>query len=469
MSKIEVVAPVLEELVTVEGSSLDTPVHNIKFNNISFQHATWLRPNGNIGISDAQNNVLREEYDPSNPEYTTDYKWKDIMPGGNIKLVTAKNILFDRCEFTRLGNTALFMKTGSQDNLVRGCQFYDISGNAIQVGETDMYDANNFMPEDERYILKNNDIINNYIDNIGVEYRSSSAIGASYVQDMDIRYNEIGNVPYCGIHIGWGWVRILRLGVPYSGNNRIEYNYIHDVMTELMDGGAIYTLGPQNSATKPSTIANNYIYKQKHLYGALYFDEGSNFYNIENNVINDVINWLLIKDVRNTVTNTYTNQSVYRSNPAPGSSERCQPQNTVNVKGEDWPQEALTIIENAGLESEYQDIKPGEPKPEEPKSFTVNGTIDKTKGIVATVSITPTVDVEDHAGNEAVVFQLMKGTTPVSIMALEKDITSEESLKAYFSVEDPDNAEYRVEVFVFDKFNSDDSMMESLSDKLELK
>lgn len=468
MSKVEVVVPVLEDLVTVEGSSLDTPVHNIQFDNISFQHATWLRPNGNIGIADAQNNVLREDYAPE--KYTLDgYPWKDVMPGGNIKLITAKNILFNRCEFTKLGNTALYMKTGSQDNLVRGCQFYDISGNAIQVGETDMYDANNFMPKDKRYILKNNDVINNYIDNIGVEYRSSSAIGASYVQDMDIMYNEIGNVPYCGIHIGWGWVRILKLGVPYSGNNRIEYNYIHDVMTELMDGGAIYTLGPQNSDSNPSTIKNNYIDKQKHLYGALYLDEGSIFYNIKNNVINDVVNWILIKDVRNTVINTYTNQSKGISKTAPGSSEKCEFQNTVIVNGEEWPKEALSIIENAGLQAEYEDIKTTEPKPEEPKPYTVNGTIDKTKGIEATVTITPTVDVEDHVGNEVVVFQLMKGTTPVSIMALEKDITSEDSLKAYFSVEDPDNTEYTVEVFVFDKFNSDTSMMESLSNKLELK
>lgn len=464
MSKIEAVVPVLEELVTVEGSSLDTPVHNIQFNNISFQHATWLRPNGNIGVADAQNNVLREEYDPNNPEYTTAYKWKDIMTGGNIKLVTAKNILFDRCEFTRLGNTALYMKTGSQDNLIRGCQFYDISGNAIQVGETDMYNANNYMPEDERYIMKNNDVINNYINNIGVEYRSSTAIAASYIQDMDIMYNEIGNTPYSGIHIGWGWTRILELGIPYTGNNRIEYNYIHDVMTELRDGGAIYTIGPQNSASKPSTILNNYIYKQYHLFGALYLDQGSIFYNVENNVINDVDSWLLVKDVRNKVTNTYTNQPYYKSNPAPGSTEKCIPQNTVNVNGEEWPEEALIIIENAGLQSEYEDIKPAGPKP-----FTLNGTIDKTKGIEAAVNIIPTVDAEEHTGNEVVVFQLMKGTVPVSIIALEKDITSTESLKAYFSVEDPDNAEYTVEVFVFDIFNSDTSMMESLSNKLELK
>src|SRR5699024_11475272 len=62
-SQEEVIVPVLEELVNVKGT-LDDPVRNVKFEGISFQHTTWLRPGTEKGYPDAQNNVLRE-YDPT--------------------------------------------------------------------------------------------------------------------------------------------------------------------------------------------------------------------------------------------------------------------------------------------------------------------------------------------------------------------------------------------------------------------
>jgi len=84
-----------------------------------------------------------------------------------------------------------------------------------------------------------------------------------------------------------------------------------------------------------------------------------------------------------------------------------------------------------------------------------SGNLERSEGIKATVNIVLNPEAE-HSGTEAVVFQLMNGETPVSIIALEKDITSNEQVSAFFSV-DPSIESYRVEVFVFDEFNNNTS------------
>jgi len=101
-----------------------------------------------------------------------------------------------------------------------------------------------------------------------------------------------------------------------------------------------------------------------------------------------------------------------------------------------------------------------------PKAFTITpvGGLVKEGGIKATVRVSPNLAVGDHSGTEAVVFQLMNGDTPVSIIALEKDITTTEQLTAYFNV-DPEAGDYTVEVYVFDRFdNSNQSAPVILAD-----
>lgn len=84
------------------------------------------------------------------------------------------------------------------------------------------------------------------------------------------------------------------------------------------------------------------------------------------------------------------------------------------------------------------------------------GELDRNGGIKATVTVVLDPEAALHEGTEAIVFQLMNGDTPVSIIALEKDITTSEKISAFFNV-DPSIESYRVEVFVFDKFTSSTS------------
>jgi len=101
------------------------------------------------------------------------------------------------------------------------------------------------------------------------------------------------------------------------------------------------------------------------------------------------------------------------------------------------------------------------------KPFTIEELqLDRTAGIKVSAKVVPTET--GHEGNEVVLFQLMKDTTPISIIAAEKDILSAEKFAAYFNVVDYEDLAYKVKVFVFDRFDSDVSAPLNLAEPAEL-
>jgi hypothetical protein len=88
-------------------------------------------------------------------------------------------------------------------------------------------------------------------------------------------------------------------------------------------------------------------------------------------------------------------------------------------------------------------------------SFTITNTnMDRSNGITATVTITPTNVI--HNGNEVVVFELMDGQTPKGITAIQKDITSPETVSAYFNQV---SSTATVKVFVVDTLPNNSAVM----------
>ncbi|ANE49726.1 hypothetical protein [Flavisolibacter tropicus] len=344
LSTASVVVPVMEELIRVQGADSVNKAGFIQFRGITFSYATYLRPNGDRGLPDAQNNVMRDDQGES-------------IIGAAVSLKYARSIKFDRDIFEHLGGTGLNMYSGCQDNLVVGTVFTDISGNGVQVGDYSGFftaGSQNYAQNTDTLVwLRNNDVSNSYFYKIGVEYFSSSAIAATLPQDMDITHNEISNVPYSGIHVGWGWDRF-----PNTIHQRtnIQYNYVHDVMEVLRDGGAIYTMGPTNgSATNKGYISNNYCHDVLNPFGALYLDEGSSWFDLADNVVNNAPKYIhiwtnTIHDIN--ANNTYTNTTVYKN-----SGVNTNITNTIVVSNDNWPANAQTIISNAGLEKAYVKIK----------------------------------------------------------------------------------------------------------------
>ncbi|MDO3412558.1 Ig-like domain-containing protein [Saccharibacillus sp. CPCC 101409] len=348
-----VVAPVLETLATIMGESADNPVRNLNFEDIAFMYSTWMRPSTDAGHSDAQNNHLRYAGSP------------DQLPPAAIMAELSNGVNFTGSTFAKLGITGIRLQNGVQNSLIEGSRFYDISGGAVNVGQPISSDRDIFNPDDHRLIMKNDDIVNNVIHDIGVDFKSAAAVSAGYPLDMDISHNEMYELPYSGVHIGYGWAKAFD---PVTRNVKVEDNLIYDLMGKgLRDGGAIYTMGATGAtADDKNFVGGNYIRNQLEANAALYTDEGTAFWKFEHNVIDlkdtppwsTSVRWAMayvpsIHDVE--YVHNYTTTATFTNN-----SDRVVFADNTVVPDANWPQEAQAIIANAGLQSAYAALNDGE-------------------------------------------------------------------------------------------------------------
>lgn len=332
MNTAGVVIPQTQTLLEIKGDGVGREVHNLAFDGLSFEYAGWTRASerGTFGIQ-AQDLMAS----PGSCD-----ECQEMTPA-HIQLDFARSIRFERCRFEHLGAAGLHLNNDVSDVTVQGNLFHDISDGAIIVGHWQHAYIED--PLLEKATL-NNLIANNLIVNVGVEYWGSPAITAFYVDHLHLTHNEISNVPYSGISLGWGWS-----AVPNSQtarNNLVAYNLITDVMQHASDGGGIYTLGQQ-----PETVVEGNVIRRVKDHACLYPDDGSAFITLSNNVCDTASKWLLIwtGSIHNiTVLTTYTNVAEMRNNGTNIYIEK-----TIQIEGQGWTPEAQIILQNAGLESAY--------------------------------------------------------------------------------------------------------------------
>jgi hypothetical protein len=197
-------------------------------------------------------------------------------------------------------------------------------------------------------------VLNCYIHDCGVQYEDSIGVFVGYTTGTVIAHNEIANLPYTGVSVGWGWGEADKGGGAYqmpvlyetpttSRNNRIECNHIHNVMRARNDGGGIYTLGNQ-----PGTIIRgNHVHDNLPAAsdpgnygtpGGIYLDEGSGFIEITGNCVYNV--------------RTPMNYNNLAQNRKATCSEH---ENAFNIQpGE--PGFPNDVVHNAGLLPEFRDL-----------------------------------------------------------------------------------------------------------------
>jgi hypothetical protein len=289
MQQATVIAPVLEMLVNIEGT-IDRPVTYIQFEGISFQHTGWLRPSKYGHVPHQAGMFMLDAYKlrpPGTPDKKTleNQAWVG-RPSAAVKVRYANNTIFEACNFRHLAATGLDYEKGTQENLIGGNLFKDIGGSAILLGvfSEETTEAHiPYNPADEREHCSEIFIVNNLITDAANEDWGAIGIGAGYVRNTIIDHNEICDVSYTGISVGWGWTPTLNV----MRNNRITRNKICHYGKHMYDVAGIYTL----SAQRGSLIGENYIdsiYKAPyaHIPGHwfyLYTDEGTSYYTVMNN------------------------------------------------------------------------------------------------------------------------------------------------------------------------------------------
>ena len=333
MQEAEVIVPAVETLVRVEGT-LDRPVCHIRFEKITFSYTTWMRPSEKGHVPLQAGMYLTDGY-LIEPKMQRDYLNHPLdnqgwlgRPAAAVRVVAARQIDFERCRFEHLGSTGLDYEEAVQGGVVRGCLFRDIAGNGLLVGsfspaahETHLpYD-----PADRREVCTQQQINNCYFTEIGNEDWGCLAIAAGYVGDVNIEHNEISEVPYSGISLGWGWTQTVNC----MRNNRVHANLIHHYAKHMYDVAGIYTLGSQPKSYVTENCVHS-IYKPGYVHDPnhwfyLYTDEGSSFI---------------------TVRDNWTEGEKYLQNAnGPG-----------NVWENNGPKVDSVIRERAGLEAGYKDL-----------------------------------------------------------------------------------------------------------------
>jgi len=332
MISVVAVVPALENLI------IGNNVSNIKFEGLTFSYATWNKPSTAEGFAEVQANFATYN---SGGQFTP--------PLANVTFTGTKNVQLERNVFIHLGGAAVHLGNGSQNNLIRGNNFYDISSNGIMIG-----DNSNPKETNANLITKDNIISNNFIRRAGVEYQGAVGIWIGYTQNSVVEYNELANLPYTGISLGWGWGAN---DPTVAKDNKIQNNYIHDHMKALVDGGGIYTL----SAQPGSVIANNVIQNQVDEYGAIYLDSKSRYFNVYNNILFSNKRSALIKGGDHNIhDNWWQNRVLLGTYPQDVLfTEQDFGANTVqnNHTIQALSEAPAFIVSNAGIQTAYQNIK----------------------------------------------------------------------------------------------------------------
>ena len=288
MNRAEVTIPLLETIVAVEGSR-ERNVGNIRFENVGFEHAAWLRPSVEGHVTLQGGFRLLDAYKlhiPGLPEKAEleNQAWI-ARPEAAITVRHAGNIDFKDCTFRHLGATGLDYVTAVSDSEVTGCLFEDIGGTALQMGafpdggfETHVP----YVPSVAGDICRNISVKSNIIRDATNEDWGCVGIGAGYVRDVTIADNEVSHLNYSGICVGWGWTP-LESGM---SNNRITGNHVHHFAAQLYDAGGIYTLSNQPGSVIAGNRIDNLIeapYATNNRAFYIYFDEATDGYTVEGN------------------------------------------------------------------------------------------------------------------------------------------------------------------------------------------
>ncbi len=286
--EMDITVPALEQLVEI-GGTRERQVSNVRFSNISFKYAAWTRPSREGHVTLQGGFRLIDAYKLDKPGLFHKAELENqawiARPEAAVAAQFATGIAFTGCTFSHVGASALDFRYAVSSSEITGCTFTDVGGTAIMAGsfgEGGFETHIPYSPAIPADLCHGLVISKCKIDDAANEDWGCAAVSAGYVSGIDIVQNEVSNVNYSGICVGWGWTP-LESGMR---DNSITGNYVHDYAKMLYDAGGVYTLSNQPG----SVISGNKIslpsdapYATNSRAFCIYFDEATDGFTVEDN------------------------------------------------------------------------------------------------------------------------------------------------------------------------------------------
>ena len=252
MKKVEVIAPVAEDLVRIEGDvDKQQFVEKLTIRGLSFQHTGWhLPPEGHI---------------PIQAEWSV---------GAVINGKGAHSCTIEDCELTRIGKWGIEIGRGCKNNIISGCHIGDMGAGGVKIG-TPVREQKDFEQ------TSGNEVSRNHIHDGGKTFLCAVGVWIGSSGNNLVSRNHIHDLNYTGISVGWSW----GYGPSLAVGNIIQHNHIHDLGKGLLsDMGGIYTLGISPGTVLRYNLIHDVV---SYHYGGwgIYFDEGSTGIVAENNIV----------------------------------------------------------------------------------------------------------------------------------------------------------------------------------------
>lgn len=220
------ILPVNKQLIKLQNAS------KVKFQNITFSYTDHYMGN----FWSARNTARDGKTTKQQKNYPGFSQPQAAMASGEvIQIANSDSISFENCIFKGTGAYGIWISDSSNYISIKNTVFDDLGAGAIKIGE-----PKGNLPYNPNFNATHHNLIENCtIKNGGKIMPGAVGIWISQSHDNRIENNEIFNMPYTGINMGWNW----KVEQNHTRDNLIKGNTIHDVMQTLTDGGGIYTLG----------------------------------------------------------------------------------------------------------------------------------------------------------------------------------------------------------------------------------